>query len=427
MIEPWLRATLAPHVADIVRGVTYARDDAAREPRDGFLPLLRAGNIKEGLLETGHDLVWIPSDRVAPKQVLQRNDIVLCTSSGSPAVVGKTAILDHDFSGTFGAFNAVVRAKPGVEARFLYYWFQSSEYRSWRDAQAQGVNIQNIRHSELEALRLPLPPPSEQHRIVEILDQANSIRRLRTAADASADHILPAVLTRALGSPSTWPSHPRSRPLSSLVDPVSGATPSKTRGDYWNGTVPWVSPKDMKRDFLSDAQDHVSELALDQTNLKVVERDNVLIVVRGMILARDVPVAINLISVTINQDMKALLPKSPAVTGSYLWAALRLAKPSLQSFVRTAGHGTRKLDTPELMRFPLIEPSAKQLAQVESAVHQHRQYIARREGSRTRIDTLFAVLVSRAFDGSLTSSWREAHMQELLQELEHQARVLAEA
>jgi type I restriction enzyme S subunit len=342
-------------------------------------------------------------------------------------VVGKTAILDHDFSGTFGAFNAVVRAKPGVEARFLYYWFQSSEYRSWRDVQAQGVNIQNIRHSELEALRLPLPAPSEQRRIVEILDQADRIRRLRTAADASADHILPAVLTRALGSPSTWPSHPRSRPLGSLVDPVSGATPSKTKGDYWNGTVPWVSPKDMKRDFLSDAKDHVSELALDETNLRVVERDNVLIVVRGMILARDVPVALNMIPVTMNQDMKALVPKSAAVTGAYVWAALRLAKASLQSFVRTAGHGTRKLDTPELMQFPLIEPSAKQLAQVDAAVHEHRQYIRRREASRTKIDKLFAVLVSRAFDGSLTSSWREAHMNELLQELEQQAKALAEA
>lgn len=170
----------------------------------------------------------------------------------------------------------------------------------------------------------------------------------------------------------------------------------------------------------------MSQLALDETTLKVVEPGNVLIVVRGMILARDVPVALNLIPATINQDMKALVPKTRTVTGSYLWAALRLARTSLQSLVRTAGHGTRKLDTPELMQFPVVVPTSRQLTQVDSDVRHHRLYGERREGARARTDRLFAVLVSRAFDGSLTASWREAHMKELHQEMAHQAKALAE-
>ena len=155
-----------------------------------------------------------------------------------------------------------------------------------------------------------------------------------------------------LGNPVNWESSSHCKPLEEFVSPVSGATPSKRNERYWSGAMPWVSPKDMKRDFLSDSQDHVSQIALDETNLNVVEQGNTLIVVRGMILARDIPVAINRCPVTINQDMKALIPKVESITGAYVWAVLRMAKQRLLTLVRTAGHGTRKLDTPDLMQFP---------------------------------------------------------------------------
>lgn len=184
--------------------------------------------------------------------------------------------------------------------------------------------------------------------------------------------------------------------------------------------MPWITPKDMKRDFLLDSQVHVSQAALDETNLKVVERRSALIVVRGMILARDVPVAVNLCPVTINQDMKALIPKSKEVTGAYIWAALRLARERLRALVRTAGHGTRKLDTPDLMQFSIPQPNSEELKQVESMVAHHRLSLERRQQSRRLIDRLFAVALSKAFDGSLTSAWRETRLKELLQELEHQ-------
>ena len=55
----------------------------------------------------------------------------------------------------------------------------------------------------------------------------------------------------------------------------------------------------------------------------------------------------------------------------------------------------------------------------------HRLMIELRQTSRNSIKRLCAVALSKAFDGSLTSDWREAHMKELLQEMEHQAKALA--
>lgn len=47
--------------------------------------------------------------------------------------------------------------------------------------------------------------------------------------------------------------------LGGVTDFLSGGTPSKDRPDYWDGVVPWVSAKDMKRFRLDDTADHVTD------------------------------------------------------------------------------------------------------------------------------------------------------------------------
>src|SRR4051812_26255043 len=71
----------------------------------------------------------------------------------------------------------------------------------------------------------------------------------------------------------------------------NGGTPSKARADYWLGTIPWVSPKDMKRFVLDDAEDHVSDAAA-RSGTRIVPAGCVFIVVRGMILAHSFPVCV---------------------------------------------------------------------------------------------------------------------------------------
>ena len=321
-----------------------------------------------------------------------------------------------------------LRPHPHLVCRkFLAYYLRSPEFLAYASQYVTGAKMPRVILDRFWAHEIALPPLSEQHRIVEILDQAYRLRRLRAEAETKADRILPALLVRALGSPANWGSDPSCCPLGEFVDPVSGATPSKKAERFWSGDVPWVSPKDMKRDFLSDSQDHVSQAALDETNLSLVKQGNTLIVVRGMILARDIPVAINRNPVTINQDMKALIPKTKEITGAYIWATLRLAKQKLQMLVRTAGHGTRKLDTPDLVQFPIPPPNPGRLKQVASLVEHHRLMIERRQNSKRLLDRVFAITLNKAFDGSLTASWRDSHAEEIFREMKRSERAAAGA
>jgi type I restriction enzyme S subunit len=80
--------------------------------------------------------------------------------------------------------------------------------------------------------------------------------------------------------------------LTQLGEFRGGKTPSTSRSEYWDGSVPWVSPKDMKSLVVSRTEDYVSDLAI-LDGLSLIPASSVLIVVRSGILRRTVPVAIN--------------------------------------------------------------------------------------------------------------------------------------
>ena len=121
-----------------------------------------------------------------------------------------------------------------------------------------------------------------------------------------------------------------------------GGTPSKARVDFWGGSIPWVSPKGMKRDYIEGAQTQITETALAASAVNVIEPGSVLFVVRGMILAHSFPVAISRVPLTINQDMKAITLKSPEMA-EYLLRALQALKPEMLARVQRSSHGTCRI------------------------------------------------------------------------------------
>ncbi|MCE8519859.1 restriction endonuclease subunit S [Ruegeria pomeroyi] len=207
--------------ADVIRGVTFSKADSVAEARDGYMPVLRAGNIQDRLI-LGDGLVFVPKNKVSEKQKLRRGDIVMCTSSGSPEIVGKTAYSYDDWDGSFGAFCAVVRPKKGkIHSRYLFHYLQSPRFRDWT-RNSSGVGIKNIRKSELDAIEIPVPSIEEQCRIAAILDKADAIRRKREQALDFADEFLKSVFLEMFGDPVTNPKGYRQIPLGDIIKVSSG-------------------------------------------------------------------------------------------------------------------------------------------------------------------------------------------------------------
>lgn len=146
-------------------------------------------------------------------------------------------------------------------------------------------------------------------------------------------------------------------PLRFLVRFLSGGTPDKGNADFWSGgAIPWVSPKDMKVDRINDSEDHITVAALDGSSTQLVPVGSVLVVVRGMILAHTLPVAVTTGPVTINQDIKALVC-GQRILPEFLHAVLAGQAEWLLSQADSSAHGTKKLETEVLQRFEVPCPT----------------------------------------------------------------------
>lgn len=70
----------------------------------------------------------------------------------------------------FGAFLTLVRPNDGIVKPFIAHYFQSDVYRDRIRELAAGVNINNIKANYITESPIPLPPFSEQRRIVDRIE-----------------------------------------------------------------------------------------------------------------------------------------------------------------------------------------------------------------------------------------------------------------
>lgn len=225
--QDWTEASIE-EVADVIRGVTYSKSQTMLQGDDGSVPLLRATNIEPGYL-TYEDMVYIPEKVVKPNQVLQVDDIILTASSGSISVVGKSAQVFKSDGETFGAFCAVIRPKR-ISGRFLSYWVQSPFVRDYWSSLAKGTNINNLKLSDIERTKIPLPSIAKQQEIVEILE----------------DHL--SRLDAALADVKTAAAKANTFRRSALISLVLGRYPAR-EGDFDNSEclskIPRINDLDM--------------------------------------------------------------------------------------------------------------------------------------------------------------------------------------
>jgi type I restriction enzyme S subunit len=146
-----------------------------------------------------------------------------------------------------------------------------------------------------------------------------------------------------------------------------GGTPSKSRPDFWQGDFPWVSPKDMKILRITDAQDHISQEAIEGSSVRLIPKGSILMVVRGMILARAFPVAITDCEVAINQDMKALVP-SDGEAAAFILLTLRALESDVLAAIERSSHGTCKLKTEFLEALQIAIPPLSEQRRIVAKV-----------------------------------------------------------
>jgi type I restriction enzyme S subunit len=153
----------------MIRGITYAKAESSKEPTPNFVPLLGAANIQRSINYEG--LTFVASSLIKPDQYLRDGDVLICMSSGSKHLVGKTGIVRNPPASSFGAFCGVFRISDEKNRDYLAMFFKSPMYRTAISVASRGIGINNLRVGDIESIALSLPPVAEQKRIVAKVDE----------------------------------------------------------------------------------------------------------------------------------------------------------------------------------------------------------------------------------------------------------------
>ena len=212
--------------------------------------------------------------------------------------------------------------------------------------------------------------------------------------------------------PETLPSGWIELPLGELGTWRGGGTPSKANSAFWTGgTIPWVSPKDMKRLHISEAEDKITEAAVASSGTQLIPERSVLIVTRSGILQHSLPVAANTVPVAINQDLKALTPH-PGIGSEYL---MRQLQADAQEILKESAKSGTTVESIDFHRFKQhtfrLAPQPEQ-KRIVAKIDGLTARTARACAELARLPVLIARykqrLLALAFSGELTASWRDA-------------------
>ncbi len=308
---------------------------------------------------------------------------------------------------------------------YLAYYLRSKQFVDFASAMVAGVKMPRVIMEKFWIHEITLPPPSEQRKIVELLDQADTLRKRRAEADKKAERILPALFYNMFGDPATNPMGWEMRPLGDLVSLCRNGTTATQNTDGRGVPVTRIET--------------ISDGTINNYRVRYVELDDATLA-KWRIRAGDILFShINSEShigkcalyngdpdpLVHGMNLLLLRPRPESVEPEFIFAFLSLdvtraeMRSRCKRAVNQASLNQRDISTVSVP----VPPQTKQRAYAALVdTYETRKLVQIR--SAKQLNTLFSTMLHRAFTGELTATWREGHMKELLREMEIQAREL---
>ena len=238
----------------------------------------------------------------------------------------------------------VLRPFADTHARFMAYAMNHIDYSLYID----GSTRDKLTQSAMNDIKLPCPPVREQTRIANFLDEqtaridaliaekerldgllgeyrASLISAAVTGQfEVATGDVFPGAYEGGCGTtkavfgrklPPNW----RQMRLRHIARFISGGTPSKSNSMFWQGQIPWFSPKDFSSGVLADSEDHISAEAVEASATTMLPAGTPVFVVRSGILRHTIPIALLDVDGCINQDVKGVLLKDELIPRYFVY------------------------------------------------------------------------------------------------------------
>jgi len=322
-----------------------------------------------------------------------------------------------DFPFALGADGVkVLEADPLFDAKFLYHCLSRVEIPG------RGYS----RHFKfLKVAEVPLPPLSEQRRIVEILDQADHLRRLRTEANTKAARILPALFLKMFGDPATNPMRWPIVELRRLGKPHSGGAFPRSEQGHEAGEVAFIKVSDMNLPGngweIRSANNWVAAATLDRLKVRPAPAGTTVFPKIGAAIATNKKRLLTR-ETAFDNNVIGVVP-THSDWSAYLFGFFQLF--DLNALARSTA--VPSIKSSELARLPIPKPERALARTFANHLRALSESKSAGECADNAIEGLRSALFQRAFSGDLTARWRAKHDWQLAREIDEQAKALQEA
>ena len=355
------------------------------------------------------------------RKAVQAGDVLVSTVRPN---LNAVALVPDELDGEIASTGfCVLRADRELsEPAWLFYRTQTPIFIEGLVGQMRGASYPAVSDGVVRASKIPLPPLSEQRRIVELLEQADALRRRRADADSRGARTLPALFRKMFGDPVR---NPKQWPLKRF-DALGEARLGKMLdGNRQTGFHRRKYLRNLNLQWNRFELDNLLEMDFfpeEREEFKLIRGD--LLICEGGEVGRAAIWDEQLKECYFQKALHRVRPYKGKATSEFLlyWLwdmAKQQALVSLNSKA-TIAH----LTGVQLAALKTIAPPYPMMEQFTALVRISKTNSNKQKTSQDKIETLFQTLLHRAFIGNLTAGWREAHMKELLAEMEIQSRIL---
>ena len=306
-------------VATYINGYAFKPEDRG----EVGLPIIRI----QDLTGNAYDLGFYNGDY--PKRIEINDGDVLISWSASLGVYvwnrGRALLNQHIFKVQFDKVNI-------DKSYFVYAVRQKLAEMAMK---THGATMKHIVKKDFEETLIPYPSLKKQIEIGTNLDKIDNIIVARKQQLELLDELVKARFVELFGDAIYNDKGWENDTVEKLCKEIyGGGTPSKSHPEYYeDGDIPWVSSKDMKTDVLTDSQIKINQLGVDNSTAHMVPINSVIMVIRSGILKHTLPVAINAVPITVNQDLKVFIPNKRVLT-RFLAIQFKMHEKDILSGVR---------------------------------------------------------------------------------------------
>lgn len=328
------------------RGLTYTKSDEVEFSENC---VLRSNNIDlDSMSIVLDDLKYVRKDLIIDEdKIVKPNTILICMSNGSKQHIGKVAFVDRKYGYAFGGFMGLI-IPQSIFPKYVYYSCLSPSYKHFLKGIGNGANITNLKFSDLSNYTIPVPPLSEQERIVAELDLLNEVIAKKREQLTQLDALAQSLFYTMFGDPVTNEKGWETKRLGDVCQTSAGGTPTKGRSEYYdNGTIPWLRSGEINKMYICNTELFINELGLRNSSAKWFPKNTVVIAMYGATVGQ---VGILCHEMTTNQAVCGIFPNK-TFAPIYLYHFLHSQK---ENYIKIAAGGAQPNISQNIVRNTLI-------------------------------------------------------------------------